>query len=300
MDANYETALRAVLVHEGGRVDAADDPGGRTAYGITFRVYAAYRKRRGLPVTDVYGITAEEIVAIYRTQYWNAIKANVLPDGLDYCVFDGAVNSGPVQSIKWLQRALGPSYTGSVDGQMGQFTLDAVETHPDIDALIANYCQRRLLFLKALKTWPRFGKGWQARVSNVQRVAQAQASGTVGPTPIFTAGGNKKAEVRDAIKAPTTVLGDASAGSGFTLTSMSGLIDQAKAQIEPYANAIPKLETVLGGLAVLGVVLMGAGGVWAWYARRKAAHLADALDTRPRQLVAPAAASEEDPNANAA
>jgi lysozyme family protein len=204
-------------------------------------------------------------------------------------VFDGAVNSGPVQSIKWLQRALGVN----ADGQLGQVTLDAIETHPDVDALIADYCARRMLFLRALRTWRKYGGGWQARVSNVQRVSQSMAAGSVGPVPIYASGGNRKASLIDAKHAPPTVFADAGAGGGFTITSLSGIVDQMKSQIEPYAGAIPHLDKVVGGLAFTGVVLMAGGGAYAWYARRKAADLADRLDTKPMQLVAPAVVSGE-------
>ena len=164
--SGFARALPRVLAHEGGYVDDPFDPGGATNKGITFRVYDAYRTRNGLPTRDVRAIAATEVAEIYRLQYWDAVKGDELPPGLDYLLFDGAVNSGPSQSIKWLQRALG---SVAVDGQIGQATLAAVMAHGHPAELIDGICDRRLAFLQALKTWPRFGKGWRARVEGVRR-----------------------------------------------------------------------------------------------------------------------------------
>ena len=122
----FRDALARVLVHEGGKVDHPADPGGRTNKGVTQRVYNAWRTKSYLPLRDVYLISDLEVEAIYRFQYWDAIKGDQLPPGIGYVVLDGAVNSGPKQSAKWLQRALGfePS---QVDGMIGSVTLNAAQ-----------------------------------------------------------------------------------------------------------------------------------------------------------------------------
>lgn len=93
---------------------------------------------------SVQKLTAPERDAIYRRQYWDAIKGDKLPAGVDYVVFDGAVNSGPKQSIKWLQRALGSAYRGQIDGVIGLATFAALEATEDHDALIDRICDRRM------------------------------------------------------------------------------------------------------------------------------------------------------------
>jgi hypothetical protein len=125
-------------------------------------------------------------------------------------------------------------------------------------------------------------------------MAQAMAVGSVGPDPKHYAEGNRKANVSEAKKAPPTVAGDATAGGGGGLSVVSGGIDWAKDKIEPYAGAIPQLDVMLGALAVLGVALIAGGTLYSIYARKKARALADALDTRPRQLVAPGAEPQGD------
>ncbi|TIS04249.1 MAG: N-acetylmuramidase, partial [Mesorhizobium sp.] len=143
-------ALARVLVHEGGYVNHPADPGGPTNKGVTQRIYDAYRKGKGLATRSVKGITSLEVFDIYDRQYWDAVKADQLPAGVDYVVFDGAVNSGPGQSIKWLQGALGPLYKGSIDGVMGVGTLAAVSAVNNYDALIDRICDQRLNFLRHL------------------------------------------------------------------------------------------------------------------------------------------------------
>ncbi len=121
--SSFDEALKRVLVHEGGYADHPADPGGATMRGVTQRVYDGWRRRRGVPVRSVRLIEPGEVEAIYRLQYWDAVRADDLPAGLDYGVFDAAVHSGPGQAAKWLQRALGVT----ADGQVGEATLAALE-----------------------------------------------------------------------------------------------------------------------------------------------------------------------------
>lgn len=169
---NLEIALGRVLAHEGGYVNHPADPGGATNRGVTQRVYDAYRKRQGEAPRSVRAITADEVADIYKRQYWDAVKGDDLPSGLDYAVFDYAVNSGPGRAIKDLQRELGVA----VDGQIGNVTLAAAKS-ADVFDLIERLCARRMRFLKSLRHWGTFGKGWTSRVNEVIDGAVAMASG---------------------------------------------------------------------------------------------------------------------------
>ncbi|WP_058633833.1 glycoside hydrolase family 108 protein [Aureimonas ureilytica] len=179
--ANYSPALARILVHEGGYANHPKDPGGATMKGVTQRVYDAFRERSGLPKVSVRLISTAELETIYADQYGRAVCFDQLPIGLDYVVFDGAVHSGPAQSVKWLQRALQSLglYVGKIDGIPGNGTLAAVDRVNDVDALIARICDLRLAFLKALKTYATFGKGWRVRVDQVGDAGQDWADGSV-------------------------------------------------------------------------------------------------------------------------
>ena len=83
-----------VLASEGGYVNHPRDPGKATNMGITI---ATLRAWRGRPVTnaDVRDLSQEEALQIYKAQYWDTVRADQLPLGLDYLTFDYGVNSGP-------------------------------------------------------------------------------------------------------------------------------------------------------------------------------------------------------------
>lgn len=272
---NFAPALTRALVHEGGYANHPKDPGGATMRGVTQRVYDAYRERRGEPRRPVRQIEDAELKAIYRRQYWDVVKGDALPAGIDYAVFDGAVNSGPEQAVKWLQRALG---SVKVDGVVGEATLAAVEAYPDHDRLIALMLGRRLAFLQALRTWPDFGRGWSARVAQVGQIGQAWATGSVGPDPAFAAGGNAKATIDQAKPLPTKAPADAAAGAGIGSTGLGGVLEQARQQLDPLAAGSPLIGKIVAALVITGVVLAVGGFGWRWLAARRAKALADALD----------------------
>ncbi|MDR6874795.1 lysozyme family protein [Bosea sp. BE125] len=281
---NFSKALKAVLVHEGGKANHPRDPGGRTNQGVIQRVYDGYRARKGRLKRDVYLMEPVERDEIYRAQYWDAVRGDDLPPGVDYVVFDGAVNSGPTQSVKWLQRALGGV---KVDGDLGEATLAAVAAHPDHDALIAATCARRMAFLKALRTWPDFGKGWMGRVTGVRSLGQAWASGK-DPQPSFRAeavpaiGGNVKATLDQARPLPAMAGGDAAIGGGVAAGGLGGVLQQAQDVLAPLAGNSMIIGNIVAAFVVTGAVITIGGLGYRFLAQRRAAARADALDLAVR------------------
>lgn len=295
---NYRFSLGSVLIHEGGKVDHPKDPGGRTAYGITQRVYDGFRDSMKLPRRDVWLISQMEVEAIYQRQYWNVIKADRLPKGVDYVVFDGAVHSGPSQSVKWLQRAINAAGIGTVlkvDGVIGEATLGAVAIHPDHDMLIASIIEQRLKFLKALKTWATFGKGWTNRIKTVLQAGQAQATGSVEmPNFVFIDGANTKATEDDLKTAPSQAAGAAITAAGLgipqvldgiekvghTLPVIKDALDQAKGSLLELVGTFPFLQPVIDNLTTIGATVAVAGLVWTFYGKAKAAFISDAANLK--------------------
>lgn len=153
----FDQAFHQLLGHEGGYSDHKADPGGATMWGVTERVARANGytgPMRSLPV-DV-------AKAIYKRDYWDAVRADEVPTAIRYSLFDGAVNSGVKQSVKWLQRALGVSD----DGAIGPKTLAAAQA-ADGQALKAKMLGARLQFMTDLPSWPSFGRGWARRVASL-------------------------------------------------------------------------------------------------------------------------------------
>ncbi|MGA0561221.1 glycoside hydrolase family 108 protein [Ancylobacter sp. VNQ12] len=246
--SNFDGALARVLVHEGGYAHHPADPGGATMKGVTQRVYDGWRRRKGLAARSVRRIAPDEIAAIYRAQYWSAVRADDLPDGLDYCLFDAAVNSGPAQAAKWLQRTLGTS----ADGQVGTLTLAALEGH-DVTAVIGEVCDRRLGMLRTLRTFPTFGAGWTRRVGEVRQAALGMATGEAvlppsGGAPAPTA----KARPGDVrlVRVPEGAGGLMSGAGAFGAV----VAEQAQA-LAPLAEVVPVLRWLFVALLLAGVVL---------------------------------------------
>lgn len=278
--SEFERCLTKVLVHEGGYSNHKDDPGGATMRGVIQRVYDEYRKSIGLGLLSVKNISDSELQAIYKRKYWDEIKGDKLPAGVSYVVFDGAVNSGVGQSGKWLQRALQGMglYQGAIDGIIGQGTLLAVSQAHDNDILVGLICDRRMAFLKALKTFKTFGKGWAARVKDVRAVGQAWATGSVGPTISYNPGGDAKALLSSAKASPALAIADASTGGGIGSGGLAAALQQAQEQLSPYSYSSELIGKIVAGLVVVGAVLTVGGLAYRWYAARRRKERADALD----------------------
>lgn len=263
MRENLDNALKWVLAHEGGYVNHPKDPGGATNMGVTQRVYDGYRARRGLHKQSVRAITADEVAEIYKRQYWDAVKADDLPSGVDYAVFDYAVNSGPGRAVKDLQREVG----ATVDGVMGFRTLAAVQQQDPFD-LIERLCNRRMRFLKSLRHWGTFGRGWTARVMGVKDGAQADDIGVIDRAMVLARGAQA-----DDLPNPVSV--GSGKGEDFPRSSVmqSTTLQASATQIGSGAAGVWAALTQLEGtnqtiaLVLLGVII--AGGLWIMRERLK-------------------------------
>jgi lysozyme family protein len=160
--SNFEKALAAVLVHEGGYVNNPKDPGGMTNLGCT---KATWEEHCGHPVDEkvMRALTPADVAPLYKRKFWDKICGDDLPSGVDYVVFDCAINSGPGRAAKFLQACVGVE----PDGGIGPKTLAAVKAF-DPKELVTDYSKRRLSFMMSLPIWGTFGKGWTKRVNEVQ------------------------------------------------------------------------------------------------------------------------------------
>jgi lysozyme family protein len=174
---SYPEAIRRLLASEGGYVNHPSDPGGPTNFGITLADYRRYVKPDAGDA-DVRAMTVDAAKAIYRAKYWGAMRCDALPAGVDYCVFDYAVNSGTGRAPKVVQRVL----EQTVNGRMDDATVAAVLAR-DAREVVQAICDERMRFLKGLRTWQVFGKGWSRRVGEVRAASLAMADRAAGRIP---------------------------------------------------------------------------------------------------------------------
>ena len=169
MKENWQEALAHVLKYEGGYVHHKDDPGGRTNLGVTQRVWEEWT---GRPATeaDMRSLTVEMVSPLYKKRYWDAVRGDDLPSGVDLCVFDCAVNAGVGRASKFLQQAVGVT----ADGMIGPKTLAAVTAKP-ADEVIEAFCNLREAHFKSLSTFATFGKGWMNRLGAVEAESKHMA-----------------------------------------------------------------------------------------------------------------------------
>lgn len=175
----FETCLTETLKWEGGWSNHPSDPGGPTMRGVIQRVYDAWRKRNGLPKRSVRNIEEHELQAIYRENYWQLVRGDELPPGIDLCVFDYGVNSGPSRSVSHLQEVLGVK----VDGNMGPVTLDAVNAADAVE-IVKKLCARRRKYVRQIKTYNVFGKGWNRRIDGIEQVSCSMCELPITDTPV--------------------------------------------------------------------------------------------------------------------
>ena len=169
MRENWDNCFNMVLQHEGGYVNDPRDPGGRTNLGVTQRAWEAYWNRSSSE-EEMRRLTPNIVKPFYKAMYWDKIKGDQLPAGVDYAAYDLAVNSGTGRAAKYLQQIAGVI----ADGVIGPKSLEAIKAC-DPEQTVQALCDMRLDFLKRLPTFETFGKGWSRRVAEVKDKASGMA-----------------------------------------------------------------------------------------------------------------------------
>ena len=158
---NFGNCVHKVLRHEGGYVNHPDDPGGITNLGVTKKVYDAWTGKEST-VDQMKALDDEDVKPIYEENYWNKIKGDELPNGLDLCIFDFGVNAGPSRAAKMIQKMADTT----VDGGIGPNTIKAINALVKKDGLeevIKLYQAKRQAYYESLKHFDTFGRGWTRR-----------------------------------------------------------------------------------------------------------------------------------------
>jgi lysozyme family protein len=145
MKQNFNDCLNRVLKDEGGYTNDARDPGGPTNYGITIFDVRKYVKKDAT-AQDVRNLSLDQAKNIYKSKYWDTLGCDDLDSGVDYTCFDYGVNSGLGRPRACLKR---------------------FATKKGAD-LINAICDERMAFLRNLRTFSTFGKGWSKRVAGVR------------------------------------------------------------------------------------------------------------------------------------
>lgn len=169
MRGNFDASFRQMLRHEGGFVNHPRDPGGMTNLGVTRAVYEQWLGRH-VSEAEMRALTPSQVEPLYRERYWKAVRADDLPPGLDYAVFDCAVNSGPGRAARLAQKLVGATQDGAV-GPKTLAKIEAIAERDGLASLIEDYCDERLAFLQSLSHWATFGRGWTKRVNEVRNTA---------------------------------------------------------------------------------------------------------------------------------
>jgi len=171
MKQNFEQSLKMLLHHEGGYVWHPEDPGGETNLGVTRAVYEQWVNRQVMD-GEMKGLTVADVAPIYKTNYWDRIKGDDLPSGLDFAAFDWAVNSGTGRPAKVIQKYI----SAKQDGAIGPKTL-ALVAENDPANMIQYLYEQRQKFYERLKTFETFGKGWTRRNQETLKAAMEMANG---------------------------------------------------------------------------------------------------------------------------
>ena len=168
MKDNYQASLNHVLQSEGGWSDNPADPGGATMKGITLSTYQKWKGNPHISKDDLKAISDQDVYDLYKQNYWDKVKGDDLPSGVDYAVFDASVNMGVDRASKLIQEAAGVP----ADGVIGNGTLQVIKNANPID-LINKFSDEKDAFYKSLPTFGTFGKGWLNRVAQVKSTSES-------------------------------------------------------------------------------------------------------------------------------
>jgi lysozyme family protein len=253
--------LEAVLKSEGGYVNHPLDKGGPTNCGITMRTLSDWRGEE-CNIEDVTGLTEQEASDIYMSRFWQVMRGDQLPSGVDLYACDFAVNSGPGRAAKILQGLVDTK----ADSFVGPKTIEAVRKQDPLKLLLDLH-GARMEFLMDLSTWDAFGRGWTNRCTKMLTLARSKVSARPG---MAEAVGSKIISTGGPITAGSTI------GLGVLLQQYGPQVLEwlnEPANIEKLQGGVvyitdhgnlPTVIAALSGLLALTTSCLGAAVFWRW------------------------------------
>lgn len=214
---DYQVCEDRVLDHEGSvYTDGVHpyDPGGPTRWGITLTDARAFWKPNAT-ARDVMIMPKSVAQLIYKHKYWDFVRGDDLPAGVDDVIFDYGILSGNSRAGKVLRRVLGMS---DADWHVTDEVIAACAKR-DPNQIIDAISDERLQFMRGLSIWPTYKNGWTTRVREVRQFAKTLTSAKTPALPKITTGiGNGKA-MHPQVNTTKTVV----TGVGGTAATTAGL-----------------------------------------------------------------------------
>ena len=123
--ADFASAFAATMKAEGGYVNDPQDPGGETYKGVARKMNSKWdgwilvdmaKRQNNFPANLDSNIALQDkIKAFYETGYWDKIRGDDITDQrVAECIFDFAVNAGPITSAKLAQITVGAEPDGTI------------------------------------------------------------------------------------------------------------------------------------------------------------------------------------------
>ena len=166
---NFKPSLKIVLENESGFVDNADHQK-CSNLGITKQEYEDHMNKV-ITKDKVKAFTENDVASVYK-MYWELMKCNDLPKGMDLCVFDFAVYREPKIAQRELQYVLGAKR----DTWSGPITIGLLENmvaEKGISATIDTYQDHRKAWIDKLTSATESEKNtFKARVDTITAAAK--------------------------------------------------------------------------------------------------------------------------------
>ena len=164
---DFGATMDLMLNLEGKKTDDPRDRGGRTNFGVTQGTYNRWRDSKNLPRQDVFKITKDEAMQLYKKNFWGIIGGDKLPQKTAMALMSFALTDGPEDSVRLVQRMLKIPVTG----YMGPATLarinKLVKKYGD-EGFANKVLNRQIIRYKNDEQAHIYGRGWVNRANKVR------------------------------------------------------------------------------------------------------------------------------------
>ncbi len=171
--ADFDSAYKKMLNHEGGYVNDPQDPGGETYKGVARKMHSKWpgwdlidmaKQQSSFPKNlDKDAELQEMIFDFYKTNFWNVVKGDDLENQqVAESIFDFGVNAGNATSARLAQMVV----EAKVDGVIGKITTQRLNEF-DPDHFLASFAlakiARYVSIVKKRPTSRKYFYGWVRR-----------------------------------------------------------------------------------------------------------------------------------------